>query len=129
MTTVLCTNAFKAASKAKKSAAKPDKRLPVTSHMLLHFHEGYLLVTPFAWEEREEKTEKISARTDETSTWATCVPVKPFVDWLRVTQNPKKWEEDQIHLTFDPQIQTLKIRAGNTRAEFKCLDAQEFLPC
>ena len=126
MTTVLCTNAYKAASKARKSADKVNS-LPITSTMLIRVHDHHLLFTPFAWEERAEKTEAIPARVDGDE-WATCVPAKPFTDWLRVTQ-VKKWEEDQINLELDPQTQILKIRAGNTRAEFKYIDAQEFPPC
>lgn len=66
--------------------------------------------------------------------WATCVPAKPFTDWLYVTQEkPNKQaigrgQSDQIELTLIAETQILQIKAGNTRAEFKCLDAREFPP-
>lgn len=131
MITVLATNAYKAAYKAKQAAVKPNKHLPVTSHLLIRTHEGRVLITPFLWdaEERTKASESLPARVD--SELATCVPARAFVDWLRVTQekptraNPHG--ADQITLELDEQTQTLRIKAGNTRTEFKCIAAQEWL--
>jgi len=130
MITVLATNAYKAASTAKKAALKPDPKLPVTSHLLIRTFEGRLQIIPFLWdaEERTKASESLPARVD--SDFAACVPARAFVDWLRVTQekptraNPHG--ADQITLDLDPRTQTLKIKAGNTRTEFKCIDAQEW---
>lgn len=131
MITVLATNAYQAASKVKK-AATPVKSLPVSSHILITVHDGHLVFTPFRWEERAEHAEAIRARVDGDE-WATCIPARAFVDWLRVTQEKPSRKDphalgDQIHMDFDPTIQIVKITAGNTRAEFKCIDAQEFPP-
>ena len=123
MTTVLCTNAYKAAYKANKARTK-NNSLPIASTMLIRHHDHHMLFTPFAWKEHAELTEAIPARIDGDE-WSTCVPAKPFIDWLRVTQLGRG-ENDQIELTFRDEIQMLYIKAGNARAEFKCLDAMEF---
>lgn len=133
MTTVLATNAFKAAYKVRK-AATPVKTLPVSSYILVTVHDHHLVFTPFRWEERTKHAEAIPARV-EGEEWATCVPARPFVDWLRVTQEkqPKhgigRGSCDQIELKLDKQCQILHIKAGNTHAQFKCLDAREFPAC
>ena len=127
MIAVLATNAYKAASKVRK-VAEVYKSLPVASCFLLDVRDGKVTLFPFRFEERAEHAETIPAIVDGEE-WATCIPAKPFTDWLRVTQNPKKGQPDRIELTFDPQVQIVRIRAGNTRAEFKCIDAQEFPPC
>lgn len=126
MITVLATNAYKAAYKVRK-AATPVKSLPVSSHILIRGHAGELQMIPFRFEERIENAVTIPARTQ--ADFATCVPARAFVDWLHATMNPKKNQPDQIEMTLDAQTQILRIRAGNTRAEFKCIDAQEFPPC
>ena len=142
MTTVLCTNAYKAAKEVK--ITKPGK-FPVLNCALLTTEPGYLIITTAELTDDgiKAKSARIPARvTDEIST---CVPMynktecypmgarskkhtittHPFIDWLAVTASPK---DDQIDLTLDATTQILKIRAGNTRTEFKCIDAQEFPP-
>lgn len=125
---VLVSTAYKAASQARKNADKPEKTLPVMSYLLLRTHEGRVLVTPFAWEEREKKTEAIPARVE--SDFAICVPARPFVDWLRASQltshEKKIHASEQIQLTLDGL--TLLVTTGNTRARFNCLSADEFPP-
>lgn len=126
--TILVSNAYKAASQARKNADKPEKTIPVTSYLLLRTHEGRVLVTPFAWEEREKKTEAIPARVE--SDFAVCIPAKPFTDWLRASQltpqEKKVKTSEQLHLTLDGL--TLIATTGNTRARFNCLSADEFPP-
>jgi DNA polymerase III sliding clamp (beta) subunit (PCNA family) len=124
MITVLATNAYKAAYKVRK-AATPAKTLPVSYCMLVQVHDNHLVLTPFRFDERVEHAEAVQARVMDDE-WATCVPAKPFTDWLYVTQNKGKTTPDQIELSLDETTQTLHIRAGNTRAEFKCIDAREF---
>jgi hypothetical protein len=148
MTTVLATNAYKAAKEVKITKPSP---LPVLNHALLTTEAGWLVITTAEMTDDgiKAKRAKIAARvTDEFST---CVPMyhkviwdefergrgqvkhtittHPFLDWLAVTHNPRKDAPDQIDLTLDEKTQTLKIKAGNTRAEFKCIDAQEFPAC
>lgn len=83
---------------------------------------------------QEAFTAYVPARWTE-ETWETCVPMKPFKNWLRVsvTKVDKhaigRGVSDQIELTLDAPSQILKIQAGNTRAEFKCINAQEFPVC
>lgn len=132
MITVLASNAYKAAYKVRK-AATPVKTLPVSSHILIRTHEGRVQFIPFRFEERAEHAEAVPARI-EGEEFATCVPARPFVDWLRATQEKPTRKDphaynDQIRLTFNPQIQILTILTHTTRAEFKCIDALEFPPC
>ena len=134
MITVLATNAYKAAYKAVK-ASTPAKSIPVSSHILIYVNsDNRLTFVPFRFDERAEHTETIPARVDGVD-FAACVPAKPFRDWLHATQEkqPKRGigrgDCNQIQLTFDPECQRLHIKAGNTRAEFCCIDAREFPPC
>jgi DNA polymerase III sliding clamp (beta) subunit (PCNA family) len=126
--TVLVSKAYKAAAQAMKQADKPNKSLPVTSHMLIQTHNGQLLITPFAWEDMDKKTEAIPARVE--AEFSTCVPAKQFTNWLKAsqltTEEKRKGASEQVNLTFDPKIQSLTITAGNTRAVFYCLPANEF---
>jgi len=138
MITILCTNAFKGARAVYSPASRLPKHLktlPVLSHMKLYTHEGRVALTQMVWDEKKQEliphTEHISARID--TAFETCVPAKPFMDWLRATL-PDKHDKavhasEQIELTLDTMTQRLKIKAGNTRAEFKCLDALEFPLC
>lgn len=129
---VLVSNAYKAASQARKNADKPESKrdfFPVMSTLLLRTHDGHLLVTPFCWgdkTERAKRTEAIPARVE--SDFAACVPARAFVDWLRASQlttHEKKIKaSEQIQLTLDGL--TLIVTAGNTRARFNCLSADEF---
>lgn len=135
MTTVLATNLYKAARKVKPVGRAA---YPILACIRLSHHEGRLQLT--TWHPDAPQIEYVSARTD-SDLFETCVPARAFTDWLYVTQvkqikTPKNgkisdaqyhaWQSDKIELTFDPKLQILKIRAGNTRAEFKCIDALEF---
>ncbi len=129
MITTLCTPTYKAAFAARRAADKPLKTLPVTSHLLLMVHDDHLIITPFRWTERAEHAQAVNARVESVE-FKTCVPAKPFVDWLRVTQLTTKEKSratsDQIYFDLDPKTQSLTIKAGSTRATFKCLDAGEW---
>ena len=129
MTTVLCTNLFEAARKVKRTLPKNLKSLPVLSCIHLYHHDGNLGLTTTDLE--KPLTEYVPARIDGDE-WETCVGMKPFLDWLRVTvvssKEIRQGVSDQINLTLDASTQILKIKAGNTRAEFKCIDALEFPP-
>lgn len=129
MITVLATNLYKAASKAKKQADKVPS-LPVASCLLIAARGDKLTVYPFAWEEREKKAESVPARIE--GEFATCVPARAFVDWLRASQEkPDKHAigrgvTDQIRLELDAAIQILTVTGSNFRAQFKCIDAAVF---
>lgn len=129
MITTLCTPTYKAAYAARKAADKPNKSLPVTSHLLLLANSEAVFIVPFRWTEQAKYTEQVRARIDRQP-FAVCVPAKPFIDWLRVTQLTAKEKKhatsDQIHLDLNKDTQELTIKAGNTRATFKCLDAGEW---
>ena len=49
----------------------------------------------------------------------------PFLDYLRVMAE----FGETLQISFDPNIQILTINSGNSKSEFKCLDALEFPPC
>lgn len=126
MITVLATNAYKAAKKIKP---RKDKYTPILNTILLSESEGRLSLTALD-DAREPVTEYIPARIEQG--FSTCIPAHAFIDWLRVTQiKPSqramgRGDSDQIIMTLDAMRQTLKITAGPTRAEFKCIDAQEW---
>ena len=76
--------------------------------------------------------------------WATCVPMitrhevenddksrrsgwhhsRPFPDFLKVMAQ----YNDTLYLDFDPGREILIVTAGNSRTEFKCMNAKEFPP-
>lgn len=131
MTTVLVSNIYKAVSKSVKKSDKGYKHLPIAHTLKISHHDGHLLITPFVMDphERAMATQPVSARWNGEE-WSACVPARPFVDWLRASQLTKEEKaqhtSEQIELDLDPSTQILKIKAGNTRTEFKCIDAQEF---
>lgn len=137
MTTTLSTTTYKAVKEAIKQADKAESKratLPIMETLLLRTHDGHLLVTPFCWGdqiERAKRTQPIPARVEQE--FMTCIPARPFRDWLHATL-PTKEEKarkvsEQINFTFDAMTQTITIKAGSTRAQFKCIDAQEFPAC
>ncbi len=131
MITVLGTNAYNAARKVKQPK---HKTLPVLNTIHLYESNGRLAMTVLdmntidsVW---EAITEYVPARVNEP--FDTCVPAKPFIDWLKVTavKIPKnaigRGLSDQIELTFIPERLTLQIKAGTSKAEFKCIDSREY---
>lgn len=131
MTTVLATKAYKAARAVKPHVPKELKTLPVLHCIHIYHHEGRLAMTAVD-ADFKPVTEYIPARCKEGELWETCVPAKPFTDWLRVTQNPKaKHCEDQITLWYNPAVvkherNRLYVKQGNTVAMFYCMSASEF---
>lgn len=128
MTTVLVSTMYKSASRAWKNREKGHK-FPIADTLKLSHDQGRMVITPFTREKPETVTEYVSARWNG-ETWAGCVPGRAFVDWLRATL-PDKHDKathasEQIELEYVPETEILKIKAGNTRAEFKCISAMEF---
>lgn len=95
-----------------------SKTLPVLNYVLIQEQEGRLMLA--STDLTTFNTAHASAIIEDAFT--TCVPMKPLRDWLAVTA---KYTEI-IELSFEARTQTLRIKADNTRAEFKCIDAQEF---
>ena len=128
MTVVLSSTALKAARTVKPVVPKELKTLHILQCIHLYHHEGRLAMVTMA-DLKEPMVEYISARYDG-ETWETCVPAKPFTDWLRASQLTKeekvKGMSEQIELTLDSALQILYIKQGNCRAQFKCIDAQEY---
>lgn len=124
MITVLADNAYKAAKDLK--AAKKT-RLPILACIHLDFFEGRLRL---ATTDLEKFYVSYAGGKWEGEDWETCVPAKPFIDWLRVTRanNGKRppFRDDRIHLDLDEPTQILTVKAGNTTARFKCIDGSEF---
>ena len=134
MTTTLSTTTYKAVKQAIKQADKAESKrasLPIMETLLLRTHDGHLLVTPFCWGdkiERAKRTQPVPARVEHE--FETCIPARPFRDWLYATM-PTKEEKarnvsEQITFDFDACTQTVTIKAGNTKAQFKCVPASEF---
>jgi len=102
------------------------------SHVKLSQKDGRMVVTSVTWNEKTEKfdsaSETIPARVEHE--FETCIPARPFRDWLYATM-PTKEEKarnvsEQITFDFDACTQTVTIKAGNTKAQFKCVPASEF---
>lgn len=112
---VLTENMLKGAKIVKQKKRHP---LPVLNHVHLYTDEGRL---GMATSNGDKVTvHMVPARVD--AEFETCAPLGPLTDWLRVTAE----YDALLILTFDPRVQILTIQAGNTRAEFKCIDAAEF---
>ena len=126
MITTLADNVYKA-SKEMKAARKTH--LPILACIHIDFIEGRLRL---ATTDLEKFYVAYSGCKWEGETWETCVPARPFIDWLRVTRanNGKRapFRDDRIMLDLDQPSQILTVRAGNTTARFKCIDGREFPP-
>lgn len=111
---------------------KPFRDFPIMSTVKLSQKDGRMTVTALTWDEEKQsigsQVETISARIDQE--FETCVPARAFRDWLAASQltaeEKRRKVSEQITFTFDATRQIVSIKAGNTRAEFKCIDAQEF---
>lgn len=135
MITTLSTNTYKAVKAVYFPTSKfpqPFREFPVFSHLKLSQKDGRMTVTALVWDNEKATfdtvTENIPARIENE--FETLIPARPFRDWLHATL-PTKHEKavnasQQLNFTFDPSTQTVTIKAGNTRAQFKCIDAQEF---
>lgn len=141
MITVLRKNLLKAVSEVKSSYH--SKSLPVLNHVLLYCGNGALRLTTTNLD--ESKTATCSAKIEQP--FAACIPqiIKwqekryntknkkfegygswhtgyPLYDWLKAT------DDEVLTLALDENNGKLTIKAGNTKATFKCLPATEFPP-
>lgn len=129
MTRVLSQYLYKA---AKAAYCKGTKTLPILNHYNLYTRDGYLHIEAVdtsgeTWTLAAEQT---PARVENEID--TCIPMRPFRDWLSVTAKYKS----VLEMTLDERTQIVTIRetpaADNgeplapSRAQFKCLDAREF---
>ena len=137
MITTLVSNTYKAVKAVYFPVSKFPKEyreFPIMSTVKLSQSEGKMTVTAIIWDDKKGAfdfvTETIPARVD--TEFETLIPARQFRDWLHATlptkEEKKRNASQQINFTFDPITQTVSIRANNTRATFKCIDAQEF-PC
>lgn len=126
MNRVLAENLYAALKQVKRTSIHS---LPVLNYIRLRFFYGELHLTTTDLE--NFLTAKCACQLNEE--WATCVPMVhrvtrrtfyPFIDYIKVMMGCA----DVLDLSFDPSIQILTVSAGTSRAEFKCLDAQEFPP-
>ena len=133
---------YEAAKAVKQTEIQP---LPILNHARIRLTDEGLKITTARLTDEGFKAETDGAHFwGNGERWETCVPMVrivntypngsyrpqkrkfyPFLDWLRVMAEFK----ETLELEFDPQVQILTIRAGNSRTEFKCIDAQEFPPC
>jgi DNA polymerase III sliding clamp (beta) subunit (PCNA family) len=135
MITTLATNTYKAVRAVYVPASKLPKNfkaLPVFSHLRLSQSEGRMMVTALTWDEEAERLDTVSefipARVEAEFT--TCIPARPFKDWLYATL-PNKEEKarklpEQLKFCYDPFFESVTIYAGTSRAEFLCIPADEF---
>lgn len=126
------TELYKAVRKVRP--AKFDPRIPVMNHVKIACLDGEVLVTPT--NSLDGRAARVPAVLDG-DTWATCAPAithikkeyprksantyRPFEDYLKVCAS----YDDTLTLEFNPDIQTLTIRAGASITRFKCIDARE----
>ena len=143
MITIPAKDLYNAAKNVKQTEIQP---LPILNHARLSLTDDGLKITTARLTD-----EGIKSKTDGAhfwgngERWETCVPMVhmvectpngyrgatskrkfyPFLDWLRVMAEFK----ETLEMEFNPSVQILTIRAGGSRTEFKCIDAQEFPPC
>jgi hypothetical protein len=137
MNRILSENLYKALKQVKQT--KIHKTLHFMNFEKLEFSNGELTITTLDADTFEPSQVKCSCIMEEE--WSTCVPMQkkidvsdtrrpvwhkvyPFMDFIKVVAEYK----DVLEFTFDPKIQTLKIKIQGERSvtEFKCIDAQEF---
>lgn len=135
MTTTLSQNLYKAARKAYAPASRAcqaRKTLPILSHYHLYTRDGYMHLDAVdtsgdVWELLAGKSPaRVETEID------TCVPMRPFRDWLGVTAKYKT----ALTFSLDARTQNLTITEKQTagsadviapsRVTFKCIDPQEF---
>lgn len=135
MITTLLPTTYKAVKKVYSPSSKLPKHykeIPVFHTVLLTTDNGYLRVVSVSWNNENSELEKtiecIPARIEND--FSVCVPARAFYNWLSVSQLTKeekaKGQSEQMVFAFDPTMQNLTIRAGNTKVTFKGIDALEF---
>jgi len=122
-TRTLSKNLYKAMRAVKNTLPRDLKKLPILNCARFSYHEGRIALTSMTYEKDTlTPVTEYASCIWEGDTWETYVPMKPFTDWLRVTAS----YGEVLELSYDPQREVLQIKADNTRAEFRCINAQEF---
>lgn len=134
ITTLLTTTqkAIKAVYIPASKLPKSLKSLPVLHTVKLDTHEGRARLTTVFYNPKTDAldtvTEFIPARIEQE--FSTCVPARQFKDWITASQLTKeekaKGMSEQVNFTYDLTACILTVKQGNSRASFKCIDAQEF---
>jgi len=125
------------------------RKLPILHTIKITEHDGALQLTQVIWDSVHESLTPISAtcgaktgdggKPVNRAPLATCVPARPFLEWLAVSNEARPHtkvkraktnfahpEAGILKLELDPASQILHITAGNAKATFKCIDAAEF---
>jgi len=123
---------------------KKKSSLPVLNHCLLEFGESL----KFYCTNLEDNYSSEIIYNSKGDKFSTCVPtfwhgevikgyasgghaiygektLRPFLDYIKLLAQNKEW----FIVEFDSKTQTLKVLSGaklESRAQFKCMDAQEF---
>ena len=134
MITTLLATTHKAVRAAYVPASKLPrhlKDLPVLHTLRLGVSDGRMTITcPFVNEkgELDANTETVPARIEQE--FSTCVPARAFKDWLAASQLTKeekaKGHNEQVNFMYDPALLLLTVQQGNSRADFLCIDSQDF---
>ena len=119
MLRIFTQDAWRAMKNAYIPKGKQVKGLPVGQCAYIHPCTDGI---SFAMTNLEDLTVENARAKWEGEMFHTCVPARPFKDWLSVT---RKFTE-VITLELDKEREALIVHADNTRAEFKCLNALEF---
>lgn len=119
MNNVYANELYKAARAVKYKGMTKQTTIPVLSHARLDVRDGRAQLVTVNLDDFEHPLHA-EARARTMEPFQTCVPLKPFKDWLYATG------DDLLDIQYQAPIATLFVKAGNTRAQFKCLDAQEF---
>lgn len=104
---------------------KVSKYLPVLSHVLIRYDPGtgrILVATHDLTDPLVEYAHPLHNR--DVVPFATCVPTRPFTDWLRIAAS----YNDTLELDHDAAREILRIYSGPSRTAFKCINAREFPP-
>jgi DNA polymerase III sliding clamp (beta) subunit (PCNA family) len=134
---IQATELYKAVKAVKRTEFSPT--LLILNHARIRLTDEGMKITTTDLEKSLTETVHFWGNGDR---WETCVPMinktksgdyrhekihkfYPFLDWLKVAAEYK----ETLELEFVENIQLLKIKAGASRTEFKCIDAQEFPPC
>lgn len=99
-------------------AVSPRSTLPVLANVLVATDEGRLRLSATNLE--LGITCWIGAKVEEEG--STTVPARTFTDLVNTLVS------DRVDMELTVRTQTLNVRAGTSRTDIKCIDAQEFPP-
>lgn len=133
---IKATDLYKAVKAVKRTEYS---RLPVLNHARIRLTDEGMKITTTDLEKPLTETVHFWGNGER---WETCVPMinriksgpyrderihkyYPFADSLKVAAEYR----ETLELEFIEKIQLLRIKAGTSITEFKCIDAQEFPPC